>query len=109
MGTRRRLVLCNATAGTDAEFNKWYNEVHCKELISLDGYKKLTRYQVDMQMLPPGQKDFNYMSIWDFTDIDQANKSSAAKRSTMTMSPTLDMTTLVMCEIEEIFSYKPNK
>ena len=73
-----RLVLCNATAGKEAEFNKWYDEVHAKELLALKGYSGITRFKVDAQIRPQANPpEFGYMTIWHFDDVDTANASSA--------------------------------
>jgi hypothetical protein len=103
----KRLVLCNATAGKEGEFNKWYDEVHAKELLALKGYSGITRYKVDAQIRPQANPpEFGYMTIWHFDDVDTANASSMAARPNLTMSDSLDFGRTVMLDMEEIFHYK---
>jgi hypothetical protein len=85
------LIETNCAPGTDEEFNRWYDEVHIPELLTIDGFVSATRFEVaDAQMgrsLPPQR----YMALYeiDADSAQQALDALAAKTRELHMSDTL--------------------
>ncbi len=83
------LALTNAVAGRDSEFNKWYDEVHVKDLVAVSGIGAAQRYRVaptDNMPAPP----YEYLTIYR-TDVspDSVFATLAATRDTRVISDSL--------------------
>jgi hypothetical protein len=102
----KMLVLANATAGKDAEFNKWYNEIHLNEVCGLRGMGKGVRYKLDLQMIPQGNPEFGYVTVYDMPDVDAANAHMAEFAPKATLTDAMDFAKSMNFQMEEIFSYK---
>jgi antibiotic biosynthesis monooxygenase (ABM) superfamily enzyme len=48
----------------DAEFNRWYNEVHCPDLLSFKGAVSARRYRAIL-----GEDVYRYMAAYEFQDV----------------------------------------
>jgi hypothetical protein len=48
------LALLTPTEGREAEFNRWYDEVHAAEALSTPGLRSITRYRLSGSVLFPG-------------------------------------------------------
>ena len=60
----KMLVFSNAAEGRDDEFNKWYDEVHKGDVLSLEPFKSAKRYVVSQV---PGLPDpaHRYLAIYE--------------------------------------------
>lgn len=99
------LVLTNCTPGSDAEFNRWYSEVHIPDVLKVPGFTGAIRARLS----PPsdeGTPAHRYCAIYDFESDDPAatleGLSARAGTDQMTMSDTLDMDTIGMTAWEVI-------
>lgn len=53
MASTLYVVRTNAVAGREAEFDRWYDEVHLPEVLALDGFRAARRFRLaDVQMQP---------------------------------------------------------
>ena len=97
----KMLVLANAPAGKDAEFNIWCNTVHAEAVKGLTGVK---RYQIDLQLHPKAAShEFKDIVVYDMDDVDAANAEMAEAFPKMNMSDSADF---LSCQMEEIFTYR---
>jgi hypothetical protein len=85
------IALTNPTSlERDDEFNRWYNEVHSKEVTSLPGIASIVRYRAHHQILPDGEPKFRYLAIYELDDVDLALRSLAEGADKFDMSDSLD-------------------
>lgn len=91
----------------DAEFNHWYNEVHGGEVTSLKGFAAMTRYKAQVQAVPPAATpQYQYLTVYDLEDIDQALSSLAEGASQFAMSDAVDLPNALGIAFAKIFSTK---
>ncbi|MDH3707387.1 MAG: hypothetical protein OES57_15070 [Acidimicrobiia bacterium] len=61
------------SADTEAEYNRWYDEVHLADVCSVPAITGAQRFKVSgTQMAMMGAPDFEYLAIYDFTGPAQA-------------------------------------
>lgn len=86
------IVLTNCTAGDDAEFNAWYDEIHVPDLLRIPGIVavrrgRLTPEQTVMvdgkvQFTRAAELPFKYLAIYSLqTDDPQAVLEEVARRA----------------------------
>jgi hypothetical protein len=104
MGKYKLVVLSNAVAGREDEYNDWYTNQHLDDVVAIPGFASAVR----MKHLTPVAGDFahKYLAIYeiDAPDAETAVKalmdSSAAG---MFISESLDMST-IQCAVFEACS-----
>ncbi len=57
------LVYTNCKDGRDAEFNRWYDEQHIPDVLSLDGFIAARRF--DAIPVPGVASDQRYLAMYD--------------------------------------------
>jgi hypothetical protein len=88
-GTGIILALTNSVPGREAEFNKWYDEVHVKDLVAVPGIGAAQRYRVvaakDLPVAP-----YDYLTIYR-TDVplSEVVANMAASRDQRVISDAL--------------------
>lgn len=95
MGIHRLIVFTEPTPGRDDEYNRWYDEVHLREVLEVEGFVSAQRFALaDAQIgggdaAPPGR----YLAIYDVEadDLEAALEKLNAGSATMEMSDALDM------------------
>lgn len=62
-----------ADKGKEAEFNKWYNEIHFPDVLETQGFVKATRWE----NIAPGEKDAKFLALYEIEtdDIDATMKA----------------------------------
>ncbi|MBW2424816.1 MAG: hypothetical protein JRG86_11230 [Deltaproteobacteria bacterium] len=96
MSKHRLVVFTNAMPGRDDEFNKWYDEVHLREVVEVDGFVAAQRFVLSADQI--GELDADsvpgrYLAIYEIEadDLKSAfDKLNAASGGSMTMSDALD-------------------
>jgi hypothetical protein len=85
------IALTNSvSAERDEEFNRWYNEVHGKDLLSLPSMRSMTRYRVSQQITPAGREpQHKYLAVYDLDDPKAAYEALVERRSTFTMTDSI--------------------
>jgi hypothetical protein len=53
----------------DAEFNKWYNEVHIPMLLKFKGLKKVTRFGIIDDKAPQAK----YLAVYEYDTVEAMN------------------------------------
>ena len=99
MATYTFVVLSNATAGNDVEFNEWYNKVHIPDVLSVPGFVRAQRFRLaDAQMGGDTNKPHRYLALYEIETDDLAGAlkdlQSRAGTSDMVISDTIDMKTV---------------
>jgi Domain of unknown function (DUF4286) len=61
MATVLFVVKASITPEREAEFNRWYNEEHCPQLLEFQGALSARRYKAIM-----GEDDYRYMAVYEF-------------------------------------------
>jgi hypothetical protein len=82
------IAMTNAAAGRDAEYNDWYNNVHLRDALAVDGVVGAQRFQV-----LDGER-WNYFTLYDLECNDPAavlaELSRRAGTDVMFISDSLD-------------------
>ncbi len=93
MGRYTLLVLANAKAGQDDEFNDWYTNRHLDDVLNVDGFVAAQRFQI-VDDAHPTAPPHRYMALYEVEadDLALAQKSlaAAAESGEMFVSPSLD-------------------
>lgn len=95
MATHRLIVFTEPKPGQEAEYNKWYDEVHLKEVLEVEGFVAAQRFEIaPTQIGGPGQTaPRRYLAIYE---IESDNVAAALEKlnsgsGTMIMSDALDL------------------
>ncbi|MAG31638.1 MAG: hypothetical protein CL908_12190 [Deltaproteobacteria bacterium] len=67
------LVFSNSTdPGRIAEFNRWYDEIHLREVLQVPGVVGATRYELDEDQMMPGDDGFGrrFLAIYEIEAED---------------------------------------
>jgi len=85
------VALTNSVApDRDEDFNRWYNDVHGNDLLSLPTMRSMVRYRALQQITPGGKQPFHqYLAIYDLDDPGAAYDALVERRSTFTMTDTI--------------------
>lgn len=94
------MALTNSiSAERDAEYNRWYNEVHANDILSLPTMRSMVRYRAVQQITPAGDKAFHkYLAIYNVDDPRAAYQALVERRSTFTMTDAIADPLLVSYE-----------
>jgi hypothetical protein len=97
------LMFSDPLAGRAAEYNKWYDEVHLAEILSIPGYVAAQRFRRAPVQRPYAQREgyeprHLYLTVYEIEDgIRQAVDNMALHTQTWAnrLSPALNMETLM--------------
>lgn len=92
------IAMTNVTGEErDAEYNRWYNEVHAKDILALPTVSSITRYRGLQQIRPEiGEPSFRYLAIYEMDDPERAIAALMAARPQMVMSDALHSSPLAI-------------
>ena len=94
MATHKLIVFSNPSAGQEDEYNRWYDEVHLKEVLEVDGFVAAQRFALaDAQIAAmDGRSPTRYLAIYEIEaeDLQPVLDKLAAAGATMNMSDALD-------------------
>ncbi|MFM8303659.1 MAG: hypothetical protein ACKOA9_05085 [Actinomycetota bacterium] len=97
------LVFSNPVAGTEDEFNRWYDEVHLPEVLATPGIRSAQRFRLletditHNSVMP--KPTHGYLLIYEIdgdADAVMAKIQDAAMSGAMQMSDSLDLETVAM-------------
>ncbi len=80
------MVLTNATEGDDAEFNRWYDEVHLKEVLETPGFVAAERFELSGTQMTEGEQPHRYLAIYEIE-----GDPAAAAKTLMELAPGMNM------------------
>jgi hypothetical protein len=87
------MAFSNPRPGTDAEFNKWYDEVHLQEILRVKGYVSAQRFCVsDSQMVGRAGPVHKYLTIYEIEtdDLKQTLTDLNEAARNMYVDPSVD-------------------
>ncbi len=88
------LVMTNSTPGDEAEFNKWYQEVHLKEVCEVPGIVAAQRFELTDAQISDEERPHQFLAIYEIEgDPKKAFDLLQASSPEMNISPTLDAAT----------------
>ncbi len=92
MATHRLVVFSNAVPGKDAEFNDWYDKVHLKEVLEVQGLAAAQRFEVGETQIMEGEPPpSRYLAIYEIEgDLKEAVNALAAGAGGFNMTDTMD-------------------
>jgi hypothetical protein len=64
----RLVIFSNARDGMDDEYNRWYVEVHMKDMLEVPGVRSGERFHA--KTVGRQQPDYRYMAVYDVEDVD---------------------------------------
>lgn len=67
MADYRFVVMTNATQGQDAEFNRWYDEQHVPDVLSVPGFVAAQRFKASAARGTPAH---GFLTIYEITTDD---------------------------------------
>lgn len=95
MGMHRLIVFTEPKPDAEAEYNKWYDEVHLKEVLGTEGFVAAQRFEIAASQIGEmGEKaPSRYLAIYEIEadNIDVALEKLNAGSGTMVMSDALDL------------------
>lgn len=93
------LVFSNPVAGREAEYNKWYNELHQKDVVSVPGFVTAQRFVISDVQLRDSKPLPKYLVMYKIVTDDLPSVYAEVNRRLETgvtvMSPSFDKTTSV--------------
>lgn len=73
----RFVVFSNPVPGREDEYNRWYNETHLRDVVSVPGVRTAQRFRIHEPSLLPGVKpQHRYLAIYE---IEAANIEAVMK------------------------------
>src|SRR5579872_2365574 len=93
------LVFSNPVAGREAEYNKWYSELHQKDVVSVPGFVTAQRFVISDVQLRDSKPLPKYLVMYKIVTDDLPSVYAEVNRRLETgvtvMSPSFDKTTSV--------------
>ena len=88
------VVFTNPAPGRNAEFNTWYDEVHLRDVLGVDGFVAAQRFRLAEAQLVD-DRSFEYLAIYEIEadDVGAALEALNSGSSSMVISDALDKTT----------------
>jgi hypothetical protein len=59
------LALTNSAPGKEDEFNKFYDEVHCDDVLGSDGWISAQRYRLASEQRPGQDPPWKYLAVYE--------------------------------------------
>gem|GEM_PF-2167276 len=99
------LALSNPVSeDREEEFNTWYNTVHAAQLLTLPGFRKVSRYRASTQLLPGAEKPtYTYLAVYEVDDSVAAVKTVLENDSQFQMSDAMDFGGALGIAFDEIY------
>lgn len=88
MPTHTMMVLSNPVPGREDEFNRWYDERHVPDVLSVPGFVAAQRFRLSDPQPRPEQQNYAYAAVYDI-ETDNLKKTLdalAAAAKTMAMT-----------------------
>lgn len=70
------MALMNAAPGQDEEFNRWYEERHLGDVLSIEGMVRATRYRIAGAVHADGAAPWSYLTLYE---VEAAAAASVAQ------------------------------
>ena len=84
------VVFTECMPGEEVEYNRWYNETHVADVLSVNGIEAVQRFRLT-EMEPEQTSPHRFLGIYEITgDPKQVSKDLVAGRDQRYMSPAYD-------------------
>lgn len=104
MAAYKLVVLSEPMPGRDDEYNRWYNEVHLREVVATPGFVSAQRFKLNTAM--SGQYPHQYLAIYEVetesAEAVLAELYAAAEPGRMNISSALNVETAIAGLFEPI-------
>lgn len=94
MATHRLIVFTEPRPGREAEYNEWYDRVHLKEVLEVEGFVAAQRFEIALSQIGDagGDAPSRYLAIYEIEadDLEAALEKLNAGAATMQMSDAFD-------------------
>jgi len=91
------LVLSNAVAGKEDDYNKWYNEQHLDDVLKVPGFVAAQRFELTSDTGVPSVH--KYLAIYEMETDDTAGATAgltkARDNGSMYISPGIDTANII--------------
>ena len=95
MATHRLVVFTEPKRGQEAEYNRWYEEVHLREVLEVEGFVAAQRFELASAQISDdaGSAPGRYLAIYEIEadDLESALAKLNAGSETMEISESLDL------------------
>jgi len=90
MARHTLVVFTNAAPGKHDEFNTWYDEVHLRDVVGLEGFVAAQRFRLAERQIME-DRTFEYLAIYEIEckDINKALDALSAGSQNMVISDSL--------------------
>ena len=90
------MVFSNATSDEAVpDFNRWYDEVHLRELLEVPGVVAATRFELDDAQMMPGENGFGkrFLAVYEIEaeDLESVRDAVRATSGDRSHSPALEL------------------
>ncbi|MBW2271313.1 MAG: hypothetical protein JRH16_22405 [Deltaproteobacteria bacterium] len=102
MAKHMLLVFTNAAEGKDDEFNRWYNDVHLGDVLSVDGFVAAQRF--DLKAMDGPDSPHRYLALYEVEtdDVDAVVERLGTAAGKMVISDAMaDASALVASPITD--------
>jgi hypothetical protein len=73
------LVMSKPLEGHEQEYNDWYQNVHLRDVVAIDGIRAAQRFRTSMSLMA-GPAPFPYLAIYDIETDDLEGTLEELKR-----------------------------
>ena len=88
------MVRSNPVDGKEAEFNRWYSDVHLAEVLQIEGFQTAQRFRMHPRQVQ-SHSTHAYLAIYHIDSSDVEGTLENLKKATwMNLSDAIDLTTL---------------
>lgn len=96
------VVRTNAVPGREAEFDRWYDEIHLAEVLAIPGFLSAQRFRLAAAQVQPTQTH-GYLALYeiDGDDVD-ATLDRVRAATHLRMSDAMDPTTIDVSVFEPV-------
>lgn len=86
------LVFSNPVEGEEEEYNRWYSEVHLKEVLQIQGILSAQRFELTPVQLI-GEQEYRYLAMYeiDSDDVEGTTRRLIEAAAWLDLSSALDM------------------
>lgn len=96
------VVKSNPVPGKEAEFNRWYTEIHLPEVIQIEGFQSAQRFRLNENQVQPDQSH-TYLAIYE---IDSANVAATLENlgnaTQLTQNQAIELATIEISVFDAI-------
>ena|ERR1700733_3107867 len=66
------MAMTNSRPGKEGEYNLWFDNVHIPEILALDGFNSVQRFQLTSVQRTPGPHPYTFVALYSIESQDLA-------------------------------------